>query len=72
MKFLINIQYDFEYQGFVVDCPSLPGCMSQGKTKGEAIKNIREAIRGYVSVLKKHSLTAPLQIIPSSYMELTV
>ncbi len=52
MKLLINLQYDFEYRGFVADCPSLPGCMSQGKTKTEAIKNIREAIQGYIKVLR--------------------
>ena len=56
MKLFINLQYDFEYMGFVADCPTLPGCMSQGKTKDEALKNIREAIRGYINVLKKNRL----------------
>jgi len=55
MKLRIDLQYDFEYKGFVADCPSLPGCMSQGKTKEEALKNIREAIQGYVKVLKVHN-----------------
>ena len=63
MKISINLQYDFEYKGFVAECPSLPGCMSQGKTKSEALKNIREAIRGYVEVLKKHNQTAPLAFL---------
>ncbi|MCK5510991.1 type II toxin-antitoxin system HicB family antitoxin [Candidatus Parcubacteria bacterium] len=53
MKLLINLQYDFEYQGFVADCPALPGCMSQGKTKKQALKNIKEAILGYVKTLKR-------------------
>ena len=42
----------FLYRGedgfWVAECPSLPGCISQGKTKEEAITNIREAIRGYI------------------------
>ncbi|MBU1130520.1 type II toxin-antitoxin system HicB family antitoxin [Patescibacteria group bacterium] len=59
MKLLINLQYDFEYQGYVADCLSLPGCMSQGKTGNEALKNIKEAISGYVKVLKKNHQTAP-------------
>ena len=63
----IDLQYDFEYKGFVADCPSLPGCMSQGKTKSQALKNIREAIRGYVKVLKKHHQTAPLEVISLNY-----
>lgn len=53
MKLLVNLQYDFEYQGFVADCPALPGCMSQGKTKKQALKNIKEAILGYVKTLKR-------------------
>jgi len=72
MKLLINLQYDFEYQGYVADCPSLPGCMSQGKTRNEALKNIKEAIRGYVKVLKKNHQTAPLEVIAPNYVEVTV
>jgi predicted RNase H-like HicB family nuclease len=36
---------------FVAECPSLPGCISQGKTKQEAIANIREAIEAYIDSL---------------------
>ena len=61
-KFPVFLEYDIEYGGFVVDCPTLPGCMSQGKTKEEALKNIKEAIRGYLVVLRKHSKTT----IPTS------
>lgn len=72
MKLLINLQYDFEYKGFVADCLSLPGCMSQGKTREEALKNIREAIHGYIKVLKKHHQTAPLAATTPGYVEMKV
>lgn len=36
---------------WVVECPILPGCISQGKTKEEAIANIKEAINGYIKAL---------------------
>jgi predicted RNase H-like HicB family nuclease len=36
---------------WVVKCPSLPGCISQGKTKKQAIQNIKEAISCYVHAL---------------------
>ena len=72
MKLLINLQYDFEYQGFVADCPALPGCMSQGKTKKQALKNIKEAILGYIQTLKKHHQTAPLEVTIPSYVELKI
>ncbi|MBU4030591.1 type II toxin-antitoxin system HicB family antitoxin [Patescibacteria group bacterium] len=69
MKLKVDLQYDFEYQGFVANCPSLPGCISQGKTKEEALKNIREAIQGYIKVLKKHHQTAPLEATYPRYIE---
>jgi len=44
---------------WVAECPSLPGCISQGKTKEEAIENIREAIELYVEVLAEDDLPVP-------------
>ncbi len=44
---------------WVAECPSLPGCVSQGATREEAVSNIREAIEGYVQVLKEDGLPVP-------------
>ncbi len=41
------ILYPGEGGFWVAECPSLPGCISQGKTKEDAIQNIKEAIQGY-------------------------
>lgn len=41
---------------WVVECPSLPGCISQGKTREEAVLNIKGAIQGYVAALGEDSL----------------
>ena len=41
------------------ECPSLPGCISQGRTKQEAIVNIKEAIEGYVAALEDDGLPVP-------------
>lgn len=54
MKFQVIFTFDPEYQGYVVEVPALPGCMSQGKTLDEAIANIRDAIKGYLYVQEKH------------------
>jgi predicted RNase H-like HicB family nuclease len=51
--------YPGEDSYWVAECPSLPGCISQGKTKEEAIANIREAIRGYVAALEEDRLAVP-------------
>lgn len=44
---------------WVVECPSLPGCVSQGQTKAEGIANIKEAISGYIEVLEEDHLPVP-------------
>jgi predicted RNase H-like HicB family nuclease len=44
---------------YVAECPSLPGCVSQGQTREEAILNIREAIRGYIAALEDDGLPVP-------------
>ena len=38
-------------EGFAVWCPGLPGCASQGDTEAEALENIKDAIREYLSVI---------------------
>jgi predicted RNase H-like HicB family nuclease len=44
---------------WVVKCPSLPGCVSQGKTKEEALKNIKEAISCYIHSLEGDNIPIP-------------
>jgi len=53
------VPYPGEDGYWVVECPSLPGCVSQGHTKAEAIENIRAAIRAYVAVLEDDRLPVP-------------
>jgi predicted RNase H-like HicB family nuclease len=53
MRYRIFIEQD-EDGIFVAECPSLPGCISQGNTRKEAIENIQDAIRGYLESLEKH------------------
>ena len=61
MKYRIMLEQD-EDGVFVAECPSLPGCVSQGKKRSEAIKNIKDAIRGYLESLKKHNEPIPPSI----------
>jgi predicted RNase H-like HicB family nuclease len=44
---------------WVAECPSLPGCVSQGKNREEAIQNIKEAIEVYIEALEEDDLPVP-------------
>ena len=51
--------YPGEDGWWVAECPSLLGCVSQGRSRQEAIANIREAIDGYVASLEEDGLPVP-------------
>lgn len=47
--------------GFVAVCPALPGCVSQGRTRRETVKNIREAIEAYIEALLEDGIQVPVE-----------
>jgi predicted RNase H-like HicB family nuclease len=55
MKFLITIFRD-EDGIYITECPSIPGCVSQGRTEQEAVKNIQEAIKDCLEVRAEKGL----------------
>jgi len=61
MKYRVIIQQD-EDGVLVAEVPALPGCISQGATRTEALANIREAIEAYLESLKDHDETIPPSI----------
>jgi predicted RNase H-like HicB family nuclease len=58
MKFRILIEQDEDGQ-FVASCPTLPGCVSEGKSREEARVNMADAIAGYLASLRKHNEPIP-------------
>jgi len=58
MKFRVVLQRD-EDGVIVAEVPALPGCISQGATRAEAVDNIREAIAGYLDSLTAHGDPIP-------------
>jgi predicted RNase H-like HicB family nuclease len=58
MKYRVLIEED-EDGVFVAEVPSLPGCISQGATREEALVNIKEAIAVYVESLEAHGEAVP-------------
>jgi predicted RNase H-like HicB family nuclease len=59
MRFVVTIERD-EDGVFVAECPSIPGCVSQGETREQAIVNVRDAIRQCLEVRAERGL--PLTI----------
>ena len=53
------VVYPGEDGYWISECLSLPGCVSQGKTKAESIQNIKEAIDGYIAALEEDGLPVP-------------
>ena len=53
------IIYRGESGFWVAECPSLPGCISQGETRDRALSNIKEAVEGYELTLKEDGLPVP-------------
>jgi len=68
MRFNVTIERD-EDGVWVIECPSIPGCISQGQTRDEALLNIKDAIQGCLEVRAEHGM--PLTI-ETRQVEVTV
>jgi predicted RNase H-like HicB family nuclease len=66
MRYPVVVTPDLEEGGFVVECPAIPGCVSEGETIEEAMANIRDAIGGCLAVLREQGdpSTNPLRSKP--------
>ena len=53
MNYKVVIEPDMESGGYVVYCPTLRGCVSEGETIGEALENIKKAMKGYLLVIEE-------------------
>lgn len=60
LSYLIELTYDKSYKGYVADVVNLYGCMSQGKTKKEALANAKKAIKAYMEAIEKSETKKPL------------
>ena len=58
-EYTVVLEYDEEIDEYAAIVPALPGCTSQGKTKEEALSNVREAIRGHIEALRRLGRTVP-------------
>ena len=57
--YVVILEPDDEGQGFTVRVPALPGCVTEGSTREEALANAREAISGFIEALEKAGEAVP-------------
>ena len=60
MKYTVLIRAGNE-SGYVATVPALPGCVSQGRTRRQALRNAKEAIEAYIESLLEDGLPVPVQ-----------
>ena len=61
MKFVITLDRD-EDGMWIVECPAIPGCVSQGKSRDEAVANIEDAIRACLEVRAERGLPLTVEV----------
>ena len=61
MKYTVIVEKGHE-SGYVAYAPALKGCVSQGKTKTDALRNIKEAMEAYVEALLEDGLPVPTEV----------
>ncbi len=59
LEYTVILHKDEEFEGYWVEVPALPGCVSQGKSKDEALKNIKEAIELHLECMKEDGEEIP-------------
>jgi predicted RNase H-like HicB family nuclease len=63
MEYPVVLEKDEDVGGFVVYCPTLKGCVSQGETEEEALENIKDAIRTYLLALEELKQRKGMRIV---------
>ena len=72
MKFKVVLEEDEEVGGYVVSCPAIPGCHSQGDTVEEALENIKEAITACLESLAEKDIKEFLEKPSTRVLEVVV
>ncbi|MBI4233496.1 MAG: type II toxin-antitoxin system HicB family antitoxin [Chloroflexi bacterium] len=60
-QYTVILHRDPDYQGYWAEVPALPGCVSQGKTREEALNNIKEAIELHVEAMREDGEDVPVE-----------
>ena len=72
IRYSIVLEPDMDGEGFTVRVPALPGCITEGATREEAISNAKEAIEGFIEGLVKAGDPVPQETIPAEVTTITL
>jgi predicted RNase H-like HicB family nuclease len=71
-KYTVILEPNFPEKGYTVRVPALPGCVTYGRTKQEALTRAKEAIQGFIEGLEKAGEPIPQEIEPVEMETVTV
>ncbi|MEW5761795.1 MAG: type II toxin-antitoxin system HicB family antitoxin [Bacillota bacterium] len=70
-RFIVYLE-PAEEGGYIASVPALPGCVTQGETREEALEMAKDAIEGYIASLKKHGESLPFGLDKAEVETVTV
>ena len=71
-RYTIILEPNYPEEGYTVRVPALPGCITYGRTKKEALARAREAIEGFIEGLRKAGEAIPEEVTPVEMEIVTV
>jgi len=71
-KYTIILEPNYPQEGYTVRVPALPGCITYGRTKDEALNRAKEAIEGFIEGLEKAGEPIPEEVTPVEMDTVTV
>ena len=72
VKYTVILEPNYTEKGYTVQVPALPGCITYGRTRQEAIARAKEAIRGFIKGLEKTGEPVPEEAAPVEMDTITV
>ena len=71
-RYTIVLEPNYPEEGYTVRVPALPGCITYGRTREEALERAREAVRGFIEGLQKAGDAVPEEVAPTELETLVV
>jgi len=71
-KYTVILEPNYHEAGYTVRVPALPGCITYGQTREEALERAREAVEGFIEGLQKAGELVPEEVSPAGLETVTV